>query len=144
LPRTGSIRWRTGIALAAIGLLVPAGCGDDQSDQEIREAVHQAEAEKRRARFEALLTAKAEEARRREAGEPVPEAPARFRDAEADRYEFDRLACSVIPPEELAEQSDLDPDSDPEAIAEAYAKQWPDEYRAASRAGCLAGFEQSE
>jgi hypothetical protein len=127
-----------------IGVLLLAGCGDEQSDQEARQAALQLEAEGRKARFEALIKAKAEELRRAKEGRPVPRAPEKFDEAEAGRYEADRLICSVLSPAEMAEDLEIDGDSDPETIATAYSKSWPEEYRQASYEGCLAGIEQAE
>jgi hypothetical protein len=130
--------------VAAICVLLLAGCGDEQSDQEARRAALQLEAEERKARIEALIKAKAEEVRRAKAGEPVPGAPEKFNEAEAGRYETDRLICSVLSTSEMTDDLELDSDSDPETIARAYSKRWPEEYRQASYEGCLAGIEKAE
>jgi hypothetical protein len=130
--------------VAVVGVLLLAGCGDEQSDQEVRRAAIRVEAEERKARFEALIKAKAEEVRRAKAGRPVPQAPEKFDEAEAGRYESDRLICSVLSSEEMTEDLEIDGDSDPEEIARAYSESWPKQYRQASYEGCLAGIERAE
>jgi hypothetical protein len=127
-----------------IGVLLLAGCGDEENTSDLQRAALQAEDEERRARFEALLEAKAEEVRRAKAGKPVSRAPEKFDETEAGRYEADRLICSVLSPAEMAEDLELDGDSDPETIARAYSRDWPEEYRQASYEGCLAGIESAE
>ncbi|HEX6229079.1 MAG TPA: hypothetical protein VFZ41_06405 [Solirubrobacterales bacterium] len=143
-PFTARLRFAPILAVALIVVLMLGGCGDDQDEQEVRQAARQLEAEKRKERFDALLKARAKELRRQRSGNPLPPVPAKFKGDLAVRYKADRWICSAVPPSEAAEGLKLDADSDLETIARAHSETWPEEYRQASYEGCLAGLEKAE
>jgi hypothetical protein len=132
---------RSAVVAAAIGALLLAGCGDDESDAERRQTETRLEDAVQQARLKALLRVKQAERRRREEHPGQTLAPPKFTGVRAERYEFDREVCTAVEPSELARELGLDEDSDPEAIAEAYAKSFPGELHQPSLEGCLAGLE---